>query len=159
MSPKPWSKEFMSKASIDAEVMPTLSGITHPDNSPAFSDYNPLYKSTFFASDAALTAKGSWLEREEEKLDMTRSLRELSRTEQYEKPLELVMSVPGIGQQVGMALLAEIVDIRRFKSAESLAKYVGLVPMCHGSGEKDGVGDITIRKDNTYRLRKWIQTL
>ena len=81
-----------------------------------------------------------------EKLDMTRALRELSRTEQYEKPLELVMSVPGIGQQVGMALLAEIVDIRRFKSAESLAKYVGLVPMCHGSGEKDGVGDITIRK-------------
>ena len=63
--------KFMSKASIDAEVMPTLSGITHPDNSPAFSDYNPLYKSTFFASDAALTAKGSWLEREEEKLDMT----------------------------------------------------------------------------------------
>lgn len=62
--------KFMSKAAIDAEVMPTLSGITHPDNSPDFSDYNPLYKSTFFASDASLTAKGSWLEREEEKLDM-----------------------------------------------------------------------------------------
>lgn len=62
--------KFMSKGAIDAEVMPTLSGITHPDNSPDFSDYNPLYKSTFFASDASLTAKGSWLEREEEKLDL-----------------------------------------------------------------------------------------
>lgn len=81
-----------------------------------------------------------------EKLDMTRALRALSRTEQYAEPLELVMSVPGIGQQVGMALLAEIVDIKRFKDAEHLAKFVGLVPMCHSSGENEGVGDITIRK-------------
>lgn len=81
-----------------------------------------------------------------EKLQMTRALRTLSRTEQYEKPLELVMSVPGVGQQVGMALLAEIVDIKRFKDAEHLAKFVGLVPMCHSSGENEGVGDITIRK-------------
>ena len=81
-----------------------------------------------------------------EKLQMTRALRALSRTEQYEKPLELVMSVPGVGQQVGMALLAEIVDIKRFKDAEHLAKFVGLVPMCHSSGESEGVGDITIRK-------------
>lgn len=81
-----------------------------------------------------------------EKLQMTRALRALSRTQQYEKPLELVMSVPGIGQQVGMALLAEIVDIKRFKDAEHLAKFVGLVPMCHSSGENEGIGDITIRK-------------
>ena len=81
-----------------------------------------------------------------EKLQMTRALRALSRTEQYEKPLELVMSVPGVGQQVGMALLAEIVDIKRFKDAEHLAKFVGLVPMCHSSGENEGIGDITIRK-------------
>ena len=81
-----------------------------------------------------------------EKLQMTRALRALSRTEQYEKPLELVMSVPGVGQQVGMALLAEIVDIKRFKDAEHLAKFVGMVPMCYSSGEHEGVGDITIRK-------------
>ena len=56
------------------------------------------------------------------------------------------MSVPGVGQQVGMALLAEIVDIKRFKDAEHLAKFVGLVPMCHSSGENEGIGDITIRK-------------
>ena len=82
---------------------------------------------------------------------MTRALRTLSRTERYEKPLELVMSVPGIGQQVGMALLAEIVDIKRFKDAEHLAKYVGLVPMCHSSGETEGVGNITIRKHDFLR--------
>ena len=81
-----------------------------------------------------------------EKLQMTRALRALSRTEQYEKPLGLLMSVPGIGQQVGMALLAEIVDIKRFQDAEHLAKFIGLVPMCHSSGESEGVGDITVRK-------------
>ena len=86
-----------------------------------------------------------------EKLQMTRALRALSRTEQYEKPLELMMSVPGIGQQVGMALLAEIVDIKRFKDAGHLAKYVGLVPMCHDSGDHQGIGDITIRKHSFLR--------
>lgn len=86
-----------------------------------------------------------------EKLQMTRALRALSRTEQYEKPLGLMMSVPGIGQQVGMALLAEIVDIKRFKDAGHLAKYVGLVPMCHDSGDHQGIGDITIRKHSFLR--------
>ena len=86
-----------------------------------------------------------------EKLQMTRALRALSRTEQYEKPLELMMSVPGIGQQVGMALLAEIVDIKRFKDAGHLAKYVGLVPMCHDSGDHQEIGDITIRKHSFLR--------
>ncbi len=61
--------KFMSKAKIDGEVMPALSGIVHPLNAPAFTDINPLYKSTFFASDASLTVKGNWLEKEEEKLD------------------------------------------------------------------------------------------
>ena len=48
-----------------------LSGQTHPLGNLNFTDYNPLYKSTRFLSDASLTTKGSWLEREEEKLDLT----------------------------------------------------------------------------------------
>ena len=50
-----------------------------------------------------------------------------------------------------MALLAEIVDIKRFKDAGQLAKYVGLVPMCHDSGDHQGIGDITIRKHSFLR--------
>ncbi|WP_158249590.1 hypothetical protein [Prevotella sp. MGM1] len=61
--------KFMSKSKIDGEVMAALSGIVHPLGNPAFSEENPLYKSTFFASDASLTVKGNWLEKEEEKLD------------------------------------------------------------------------------------------
>lgn len=62
--------KFMAKSKIDGEVMPALSGIVHPLGDPSYSDANPLFKSTFFASDASLTAKGNWLEKEEEKLDM-----------------------------------------------------------------------------------------
>lgn len=60
---------FMSKAKIDAEVMPTLSGITHPLGDWRFTEQNPYYKGTFFASDAALSQRENWMEKEEEKCD------------------------------------------------------------------------------------------
>ncbi len=61
---------FFPKKKIDEEFTPALSGQTHPMGDINFSDYNPYYKSTRYVSDASLTAKGSWLEREEDKLDL-----------------------------------------------------------------------------------------
>ena len=61
---------FFPKKKIDEEFTPALSGQTHPLGDINFTDYNPLYKSTRYVSDASLTTKGSWLEREEEKLDL-----------------------------------------------------------------------------------------
>ena len=81
-----------------------------------------------------------------EKLQMTLALRKLSRSEQFAERFDLILSVPGIGQQIGMVLIAEIVDIKRFKDADHLASYIGLIPMCHSSGEHDGTGDLTFRK-------------
>lgn len=62
---------FIKKEKLDAEVMPTLSGVTHPLGDPAFSDNNPWYKGTLFISDAGLSTKESWMEKEEEKCDIT----------------------------------------------------------------------------------------
>jgi hypothetical protein len=62
---------FFPYKKVTDELMPALSGQTHPLGNINFTDYNPLYKSTRFLSDASLTTKGSWLEREEEKLDLT----------------------------------------------------------------------------------------
>ena len=62
---------FFPYKKVTDELMPALSGQTHPLGDINFSDYNPMYKSTRFLSDASLTAKGSWLEKEEEKLDLT----------------------------------------------------------------------------------------
>ena len=58
---------FCKKSKIDGEVMPALSGITHPLGDWRFSNANPWYKGTLFVSDAALSARENWLERDEEK--------------------------------------------------------------------------------------------
>jgi len=80
-----------------------------------------------------------------EQLEITRALRALCKTERFAEPLRLLMTVPGIGQVVGMVLLSEICDISRFKNAEQLAAYIGMIPMCRSSGDKDGTGNITVR--------------
>lgn len=85
------------------------------------------------------------------KLQMTRALRTLGKTDQVCEPLRLIMTVPGVGQTTGLVFLSEIDDISRFRSAEHLAAYIGMIPMCHSSGEKDATGDITKRKHSTMR--------
>jgi transposase len=84
-------------------------------------------------------------------LQETRTIRQLSRSEPFAEPLRLLMTVPGIGITTGITLLTEIDNIARFKNAGHLAAYVGLIPMCHSSGEKEAVGDITIRKHALLR--------
>nr|WP_240048023.1 IS110 family transposase [Alistipes shahii] len=86
-----------------------------------------------------------------QKLEMTRALRALAKADRFREPQRLIMSVPGFGQTTGMAFLSEICDITRFRNAEQLAAYIGMIPMCHSSGEKDGTGDITVRKHAVMR--------
>lgn len=61
---------FIKKEKLDAEVMPTLSGVTHPLGDEAFSESNPWYKGTLFISDAGLSTRESWMEKEEAKCDL-----------------------------------------------------------------------------------------
>ena len=78
-------------------------------------------------------------------------MRNLSRREPFVEPLRLITSIPGIGITTGISFLTEIDDIIRFKNAYHLASYIGLIPMCHSRDEKEGVGDITIRKHAMLR--------
>jgi hypothetical protein len=60
---------FAKKQKIYEELMPAISGQTHPFGDTAFTrEGNPFYCGTYFVSDAALTLKQSWLEQEEDKL-------------------------------------------------------------------------------------------
>lgn len=79
-------------------------------------------------------------------LQETRAIREISRKAPFEKPIRLLTSVPGIGVTTAATLMVEIDDIVRFKNADHLASFIGLVPMCHSTGEHDGTGDITVRR-------------
>ncbi len=62
--------KFLNYNKLIGEVMPALSGIIPPVADERFSDNNPFYKSTCFVSDASLSNKNNWLEKEENKLDM-----------------------------------------------------------------------------------------
>ena len=84
-------------------------------------------------------------------LQETRIIRQLSRKEPFAESLRFIMSVPGIGITTGISFVTEIDDIKRFKNSYQLASFVGLIPMCHSSGEKTGVGDITVRKQAILR--------
>ena len=56
----------------------------------------------------------------------------------FEKPIRLLTSVPGIGVTTAVTLMVELDDIVCFRNADHLASFIGLVPMCHSSGESNG---------------------
>lgn len=63
--------KFIPYSKLNQEVMPALSGIVPPIPTKGFDNSNPFYKSTCFVSDASLSNKNNWLEKEEQKLDLT----------------------------------------------------------------------------------------
>lgn len=84
-------------------------------------------------------------------LQETRSMRIISRTDPFAQTIRLLTSVPGIGITTAILLLVEIDDVARFPGSDSLANFIGLIPMCHDSGDHEGTGDITFRKHATLR--------
>jgi len=79
----------------------------------------------------------------------TRHIRRLARDERYQKSVELLRTIPGIGPISAMVLLTEIIDITRFKNMDKLCSYVGLVPDMECSGETTKIKGLT-RRANTY---------
>lgn len=65
----------------------------------------------------------------------------------------LLTTIPGISDYSALLIMAEICDIRRFKTAEHLCSYAGLVPSTYQSGNTSYHGKIT--KQGSKWLR-WI---
>jgi transposase len=84
-------------------------------------------------------------------LKVTRQIKELAKTNQYQENVALLISMPGIGLLTAMMLLTELEDISRFKTFEDLCSYVGLVPSTSSSGENDIVTGITPRRNARLR--------
>jgi len=68
---------------------------------------------------------------------------EVQRRALNNKSAKLLMTVPGVGYYIGLMILAEIGDVRRFPSARKLASYAGLVPTTRSSGGHTYHGRIT----------------
>ena len=66
-------------------------------------------------------------------------------------PVELLLTIPGIGLLTATALVAFLGDIRRFPSGRHLASYLGLTPREYSSGLKRNLGRIAKRGDGSLR--------
>lgn len=84
-------------------------------------------------------------------LDVTRHIRELSKTNAYAQNVKLLTSIPGIGLITAILLIVELENVCRFKSLDQLCSYVGLIPSTNSSGDKEIIGEITSRGHSTLR--------
>jgi transposase len=83
-------------------------------------------------------------------LDLTKKLHNCVKT-YYSDDYAILQSIPGVGPLTAMCLIAEIHNIRRFKSCKHLASYVGLIPRSHQSGDKDPDSSLTYRSNKYLR--------
>lgn len=81
--------------------------------------------------------------------------RELSRFSKMDPELkrcvELLTTLPGIGQTIAIYLLSRIGDWRHLKNSRQLAAFFGLIPSEHSTGEKVRRGPITRTGDRLAR--------
>ena len=70
----------------------------------------------------------------------------------YPREMEILMSVPGIGEIGAATLIAEIGDVHDFTSGDKLAGWLGMVPNVYQSEGKLRTGSITNRK-LTYLIK------
>jgi transposase len=86
----------------------------------------------------------------EEQLDgQEKRIRELVK----ETPvMQLLRTIPGIGDILSVVVAMEIGDITRFSSAERLASYAGTTPRIHASGDKIRFGRL---RSDVNRYLKW----
>jgi transposase len=79
---------------------------------------------------------------------LERELRPLARADER---AQLLMSVPGVAELLGLTIAAEIGEIARFPSARKLVGYAGLVPRVKQSGQSARIGRISKAGPNTLR--------
>jgi transposase len=84
-------------------------------------------------------------------LEITKSIRLLSRSEKYTNNMKLLQSIPGIGFITAITFLTEIEKIERFMDSDHFAGFVGLIPNRHSSGGKENTGEMTFRGQDYLR--------
>ena len=66
----------------------------------------------------------------------------------------LLRTIPGVGNITSFIVVAELMDMQRFKNVDRVASFTGIVPSVSGTGDKEKVMGLTNRH-NKY-LRKLI---
>jgi transposase len=77
---------------------------------------------------------------DERLVPLEQELRPLARADERAR---LLVTIPGIGDLLGLTIASEIGDISRFASARKLVGYSGLTPRVYQSGEKSRTGKLS----------------
>ena len=72
----------------------------------------------------------------------------------HAKELEILQSIPGVGEITAAHFMAEVEDISRFATYQKLIAYMGTDPSIYQSGESHNSGHIT--KHGNRSLRKYV---
>lgn len=75
--------------------------------------------------------------------EITKQVFLLSTNEKYAGRIKLLRTIPGIGRLIAIEILVELQDMKRFKSAEKIASYIGLTPSEYSTGQYTRQGRIT----------------
>lgn len=86
------------------------------------------------------------------KKDAEETLQEIIKIAETMDEYYLLLSIDGIGENLASRILAEIGDIKRFKTREALIAYAGLDPNISQSGQISGE-HLSISKKGNKRLR------
>lgn len=87
--------------------------------------------------------------------ELLKKLRQISKKDRYKEYVKILKSCPGVGFLTAIRLVLEWgTDMARFVKGKSFAKFTGLIPGEHSTGEKDHKGHI-IKQGNRY-VRKWL---
>lgn len=84
-------------------------------------------------------------------------LAEIAASEAYSAPVARLRCFRGISTVTAVALVAELHDIRRFRTAPQLMAYLGLVPSEQSSGDRRRRGGIT-KTGNSHVRRLLVET-
>ncbi|MGO9611480.1 MAG: IS110 family transposase [Dissulfurispiraceae bacterium] len=76
-------------------------------------------------------------------IKITKKVLEFAKSKKYNKKVQLLKTVPGIGTLIAIEMLVELQDVSRFKSAEKFSAYIGLTPSEYSTGEHTRQGRIT----------------
>jgi transposase len=85
---------------------------------------------------------------------LKRQLRELACSEEYQQPVALLSSVPGIGWLTAIRLVLEWSDLSVFRSGAAFTAFLGLTPSEYSTGDRIRRGRITAQGNG--QVRAWL---
>jgi transposase len=83
--------------------------------------------------------------------EIMRLLRRYCQQDEHKKPVQWLLSVPGVGPVLAVTLYTELITMDRFPSLDTLASYVGLVPSITSSDDRETDHGLTSRHNQYLR--------